>query len=192
LKPTIILWAVVGLMVILSACDSGEPESSDTDQSTADNPQGQNIDDSSGNVTSGITYDPGPYFTPQRERPQNPAGFNPPAELGNFTRVISRGSCISAQGQTSHYATEDFQTVVLTCRYFSSASQARLEIERLGNSRMFASPPIFMELQGEKSFVLGETGEGFIYAWTHSNWLFIAHSLTGREPLDAFMAEFPY
>lgn len=135
--------------------------------------------------------DPGPYFTPQRTSPDvSPLEFAPPEEVGDFMRVQLRGSCNLGNGQASEYLDTNNQMVYLTCQYAKDGEAAKNYISRL--PEVFKAEPIQLKLQGEKSFVLLPSGNGFVYGWTQGAWYFTARSLNGRETLDSFMQNFPY
>lgn len=157
------------------------------------------------------TFDPGPYFTPNRPGPEGPAAaFSPPEQVADFRRFQLWGQCEGAAGQTAYYTRAAIQstpaldpqnpapspdplslaTLSLTCRYLEYAAQGQTAIEML--LAELSGPPLFMALQGEKSFLLGQSGTGYLYAWTQGRWLFLARSPQGRAPLDDFMQAFPH
>gem|GEM_PF-3768984 len=142
---------------------------------------------------TGVPIDPGPYFTPQRPSPSGaPIDFMPPEDVAGFQQYWLRGVCQSDVGQTTSYQNEAFEVVQLQCLYRNSARLAQNEIQILAESGAITGDPLLYKLQGGTSFILGATGDGFLYGWTHDNWVFIVRSPLGRAPLDTFMQAFPY
>lgn len=137
-------------------------------------------------------YDPGPYFTPRRPSPSDPITFMAPNLVGEFTRYQLQGNCQNPDGQRSAYADAEYQTVQLTCYFMPTLEAAQTHLKTLSASDSLSEAPLLFRLQGEESFLLGASGDGFIYAWTHGLWVLVARSPQGREPLDNFMASFPY
>ncbi|MFP4323479.1 MAG: hypothetical protein ACLFTK_13590 [Anaerolineales bacterium] len=137
-------------------------------------------------------YDPGPYFTPSRQAPSNPAAFVPPAEVGPFTQTYISGRCPQRDGLQSLYQNPDNRIVILYCYHTLTPAEALSRLRGLRDSGAIAGEPIFFEIQDGKSFALGDATPGTLYAWTHERWVFIAHSLGGRAALDAFMEAFPH
>lgn len=139
-----------------------------------------------------IQYDPGPYGTPNRPRPEGPETFLPEEQIGDFTRFQVRGSCLNPDGQISTYQQATTGTLQLTCRYLRTADRATAALTEISRSNLLTETPLFLKFQGESSFLLAHSGTGFVYAWTHGNWLFVARSTVGRTALDQFMQAFPY
>jgi hypothetical protein len=137
-------------------------------------------------------YDPGPYFTPRRASPADPATFVPDEQVGDFTRIEVSGNCLRSSGQSSRYLNADGEVIYLTCQFMDNPLQAYNAIASISQANVLTGDPIMQKLQDNESFVLGAAGAGFLYGWTHRNWLFLARSPQGREPLDAFMQAFPY
>lgn len=137
-------------------------------------------------------YDPGPYFTPLRSRPEDPITFVPAETVGEFTRYQVNGTCLSLQGQTSYYTNAENATIQFSCQFKANPQQAQTAIRDLSTSNAITGEVLLMKLQGEESFLLAPSGDGFLYAWTHGHWLFIARSPIGRAPLDNFMQALPY
>ena len=137
-------------------------------------------------------YDPGPYFTPRRASPADPVTFMPEEQIGDFMRIQLRGTCLRASGQQSQYINSENQVVHLNCRFMLRSEDARNAVQQIVTGNGLTGEPILMELQGEESFVLGPSGDGFTYAWTHGQWFFVARSPVGRPPLDSFMEALPF
>jgi hypothetical protein len=137
-------------------------------------------------------YDPGPYFTPRRQSPPDPSTFVPDVQIGDFTRASLQGNCQRSSGQSSRYGSSGGAIIYLSCQFMNSSSAAYNLVAGIPNDQILSGEPIVMKLQGDESFILGASGEGFLYIWTHGPWLFTARSPNGREPLDAFMQAFPY
>jgi hypothetical protein len=112
--------------------------------------------------------------------------------VGNFSRYQLRGNCQTPEGQHSAYSDPAYQTIQLTCLVMPSLEAAQGYLQDLSTSASLSEPPLLFRLQGEASFLLGASGQGFIYAWTHGLWVFVARSPQGRDPLDEFMASFPH
>jgi hypothetical protein len=137
-----------------------------------------------------ITYDPGPYFTPERPAPAIRAvDFEPPASVGDFTRIRSNGRCTSSEGQVSEYQADDGR-VFLDCLYNSNPTVNRNQIEQL--IQTYGGDVIVGKVQGNHSFVLVRTAAQSIYAWTHSGWLFAARTNGEQRILEQFMQNFPH
>ncbi len=139
-----------------------------------------------------VDYDPGPYFTPNREAPTNPAAFVPAESLGAFTRTHLSGRCPHTNGLQSLYQNPNNNIVILYCYYMPTPLDTLNRLRGLLESGALQGEPIFFEIQGDASFTMGEAAPGVLYAWTHARWLFIAHSLSGRAALDDFMNEFSH
>jgi hypothetical protein len=137
-------------------------------------------------------YDPGPYFTPRRESPSDPATFAPAEQIGDFRRIQLRGTCLRAMGQQSQYINSENQVVHLSCRFMLKSEDAQNAIQQIVTNNGLTGEPILMKIQGDESFLLGPSGEGFTYAWNHGQWLFVARSPSGRSPLDSFMEALPF
>lgn len=137
-------------------------------------------------------YDPGPYFTPRRESPTDPANFVPPEQVGDFTQIQLRGSCLRASGQQSQYINSENQVVHLSCQFMLRSQDAQNAIQELITVSGLTGDPILTKIQGDESFVLGPSGNGFTYAWNHGQWFFVARSAEGRAALDSFMEDLPF
>ena len=135
-------------------------------------------------------YDPGPYFTPRRQSPGDPATFVPAEQIGDFTQIQLRGNCL--RGQQSQYINSDNQVVHLTCRFMLRSEDAQNAIREIVTTNGLTGDPILMKIQGDESFLLGPSGNGFTYAWNHGQWFFIARSPVGRPALDSFMEALPF
>jgi len=192
---------VIGL---LAACNNGTASNADN-ANTAENTE--NADNSEQVPTLGRPqssgnpdqeqdaepeYDPGPYFTPRRESPIDPATFVPPEQIGDFTQLQLRGNCLGAQGQQSQYINSENQVVHFSCRFMLRSQDAQDAIRQFTATNGLTGDPILTKIQGDESFVLGPSGNGFTYAWNHGQWLFVARSAEGRPPLDSFMEDLPF
>ena len=187
------------LIVILTACNNDndasnenntEPQASATPTLVRQQPGP--IQNDTEQDEPEIEYDPGPYFTPRRESPTDPATFVPEELIGDFTRIQLRGTCLRASGQQSQYINSENQVVHLTCRFMLKSEDARNAIQEIVANNGITGDPILMKLQGDESFLLGPSGNGFTYAWTHDQWFFVARSPLGRPPLDSFMEALPF
>jgi hypothetical protein len=127
-----------------------------------------------------------------------------------FRRFQVFGHCGQAQGQTAYYSRAQVMdgagldpqappaspdplsvaTLQLHCRHWNTPDQSLAALRDLRAG--LPAEPLFWALQGEKSFLLGLSGPGFVYAWTQGPWLFVAQSPQGRAALDEFMQAFPY
>ena len=186
------LYLVLLLVAVLAACGG------DDDSDTAANNDRAAPDaavNTSGNAPAPnveVTYDPGPYFTPRRVAPENPQSFVPDEQIGAFRRTTLTGSCTDRNGMTGQYVDEASNIVYLQCQYLTRQNSAADAIEALVRNNVLTGQPIVIKLQGAESFLLGTSGQAYVFAWTHEHWFFLVRSLYGRAALDAFMEAFPY
>jgi hypothetical protein len=213
LKYTTCLTLYLFLILLLGACGGGDAAKPSTDDNPANQPSATPLSNQDRIATAAVlsqqtptipvepptvtppptpNYDPGPYFTPRRQSPLDPATFVPDEQVGDFTRVEVSGNCLRTSGQSSRYMNTDGEVIYLTCQFMDNPLQAYNVIASITQANVLMGDPIMHKLQDNESFVLGATGEGFLYGWTHRNWLFLARSPLGREALDDFMQAFPY
>jgi hypothetical protein len=181
--PKNIGWAYLLLLIgILSACGGQPPTVAPSLPPNTPAPT----------LTPTAFLDPGPYFTPLRQPPRDPATFIPPDQVGDFTLIQVNGFCHQSSGQSSTYTSPRSETLSLQCFYLANADYARAKLQTLMVGGTLSSDPLFYTDQGAESFLLGQVGAGFLYAWTHGRWYFMARSLQGRTALDTFMTQFPH
>lgn len=135
--------------------------------------------------------DPGPYLSTDRPEPDVlAADFSPPESVADTMLHRSVGQCSSPAGQSSEYITTENEIVYLSCQFLPRRADDRLQ--SFANSSSITGEPIVYTQQPGASFVLGASGNGYVYAWTNGFWFFSARTLHSRPLLDAFMQDFPY
>ncbi|HLA43104.1 MAG TPA: hypothetical protein VJZ27_06695 [Aggregatilineales bacterium] len=187
------LYLVLLFTALLAGCggddDAVDSSDSDTESDTENSAQ---VTDGNEAENIAVTYDPGPYFTPRRSAPENPQTFIPDEQVDAFRRTTLSGSCTDQGGLTAQYVDETNSIVYLQCRYLNRGNSAEDAIQELISGNTLTGQPIVLKLQGAESFLLGTSGQAYVFAWTHENWFFLVRSLYGRESLDAFMGAFSY
>jgi len=178
-----ILGLILFLLLFLAAC-GGKAQQTDPTPAPAQQPTSFSATPS--------TYDPGPYFTPRRPAPEDPATFQPAAAYGDFAQKDSSGNCLQQRGLNSQYQNEAGETIYFACRFMTRQLEAQQAVASVVEANTLSGDPLAYEIQGDESFVLGASGNGFVYAWTHGQWFFLVRSNQGRPPLDAFMQSLPF
>jgi len=186
-------WTMIGLLVVslvLAACggdDDGGDNGGDTAPSAPGNPT------AAGTLAPTATTRP-PAPRSKAEPEGEPYDFEAPFSVGSFTRESMQGRAVSAQtgGLQATYQSGD-DTIVLTAYHLDDADQAvatvRFALEA-GSIIDLLEPPYYGPA-ASFGVALDRHG-GYLAAWSHNEWCFLATSNGSLDALNNFLEGFPF
>lgn len=190
MKRWIILAALVVSLVLTACGGDGDDDG---------NGGGDTVPNTPGSPTAVRTL--GPTATPRPPAPRSkaepegdPYDFEAPFSVGDFTRESMQGRAVSAQtgGLQATYRSGE-NTIVLTAYHLDGADQAvatvRFALES-GSIIDLLEPPYYGPAS---SFGVGlDRHGGYLAAWSHNAWCFLATSNGSLDALNSFLEGFPF
>ncbi len=185
-------WIMIGLVVLsvaLAACGGGDDGNKGGGAATGapSNPT------SAGTLApTATTRPPAPRSNPVPD--VDPYAFEAPFSVGSFTRQSMQGNATSSQTgglQATYQAGND--TIVLTVYRFDDAAQAeatvRFSLEAASIIDLLETP----YYGPTASFGVGlDRHGGYLAAWGHYQWCFLATSNGSLDALNNFLDAFPF